>query len=610
MGQKMQMPTYADDPIYTWECDALAGGLNLADLEYMMGDAQSPRVLNMWYHNRTLCKRFGQAWFSADLGGVVLAAYPKLYKGMFVLQVGERIVTVSRDGQTITERMEGLTAQGGEFLLFANKLWYRNGAEYVVFDDETCEHVKPTVPNVVINRTPDGASGDLTDPYNLLGAGFSNTFNGDGTATAYHLTNAELDADEVTATVGTAEIKEGAGLTVDREKGIVTFETAPEKGQNNVVITAYKTAQEERDSILKCRYAATYGGQNNSRVVIGGNGTSTFYISEPLDPAYFPANGDFTVANNSGNITGFGEQYDILCVFLERSIYGLSYEFADSKGMFSTVCINPNVGCDMPGTIQMVENRLVWCNSYSGVQTMVSTQIENERNVQPISRNINGNALRPGLLQEADLKNAISCDYDGRYWLCVGKAAYVWDYGVSSYTYTGDTDADARRLSWWRFDNIIGTAFAEDDDTLYIMRENRIARFQNDFEDFGGAIHGVYQMPLRNFGLSNYLKTVIECWITARADTATRIKLKYITENEPAGTDESEDIIVPGKMWRGFLWNTFRWETVNFAKSYRRKPNKKKVFLFGLMLENDEESRDMNISALTLTWRQAKKIKS
>ena len=611
MGQKMNMPAYADEPIYGWACEALSGGLNLADLEYKLSDNQSPNVLNMWYKNRTLCKRNGQAWYSAALGADVLAAYTKLYKGMFVVHAGTRIFTVSRDGKTITERMNGLTAQGGSFLLFANKLYYRNGAEYVVFDGSTCARVMPTVPNVVINRAPDGSKGDATDPYNLMGAGFSNTFNGDGTTTVYQLTDTGLDAATVTATVGTAHYTEGDGnFSVDRAAGKVTFSTAPGAGQNNVCITAYKTAQDEINSILHCRYAATYGGQNNSRIVIGGNGTSTFFISEPLDPAYFPANNDFTVANNSGDIYGFGEQYDILCVFLERSIYGLSYEFAESKGMFSTVCINPNVGCDMPGSIQLVENRLVWCNSYAGVHTLVSTQIENERNVQPISRNINGNVARPGLLQEQGLVTAISCDFDGRYWLCVGGYAYVWDYGVSPYSYSGDTDADALRLSWWRFDNIVGRALCEDDGTLYIWRQNRMVRFQNDFEDLGGAIHGIYQMPLRNFGQNDYLKTVIECWITVRADTASRIRLKYITENDPNGEYDTEDIIVPSKMWKGFLWNAFQWTVINFAKSFRRKPNKKKVFLFGILLENDEKSRDLSISAITMTWRSAKKIKS
>ncbi|WP_283673059.1 hypothetical protein [Butyricicoccus sp. Marseille-Q5471] len=611
MGQKLAMPNYTDEPIYEWSCEALSGGLNLADLEYKLSDNQSPNVLNMWYRNRTLCKRFGQAWYTAAIGAEVLAAYQKMYKGQFVVHAGTKLFTISRDGQTVTERKDGLTAQGGSFLLFANKLYYRNGAEYVVFDGETCTAVTPTIPNVVINRVPDGSKGDLTDPYNLIGAGFSNTFNGDGEATVYQLTDKGLDAAKVTATVGTEEMTEDAGkFTVDRENGKVTFTTAPAKGQNNVVITAYRTVQDDIDSILKCKYAATYGGQNNSRVVIGGNGTSTFYISEPLDPAYFPANNDFTVSNNSGNIYGFGEQYDILCVFLERSIYGLSYEFADSKGMFSTVCINPNIGCDMPGSVQLIENRLVWCNSYAGVHTLVSTQIENERNVQPVSRNINGNALRPGLLQEQHLEKSISCDFDGRYWLCVNGRAYVWDYSVSTYNYSGDTDADALRLSWWRFDNIVGTAFCEDDGTLYILRENRMARFQNDFRDFESAIHGVYQMPLRNFGLSNYLKTVIECWITVRADTASRIRLKYITDNEPNGEYDSEDIRVPAKMWGGFLWNTFQWEVINFAKSFRRKPNKKKVFLFGILLENMEDNRDLSISGITMTWRSAKKIKS
>lgn len=609
MGVKMQIPSYADDPIYTWSCEALSGGMNLADLEFKLSDNQSPNVLNMWYRNRSLCKRFGQDWFSVSLNGEVFAVNRTLYKDKFIIHAGNNLFSVSHDGKVITEIFSGLSAQGGSFLTFSGKLYYRNGAEYVFYDGSVCKAVEPTIPNVVINRTPDGTSGSVTDAYNLFGAGFSNTFNGDGASVTYYLTEKNLDLTAVKALVGTTEISEGSGFSVNRTLGTVTFNTAPIKGQNNVKITAFKSSSDERSKILGCKCAATYGGQNNSRVVIGGNGSSTIFISEVMDPAYFPADNDFTLSGN-GNVTGFGEQYDILVVFLERAIYGLSYEFADSKGRFSTVCINPNIGCDMPKTIELIENRLVWCNSYGGVHILVSTQIENERNVQPISRNINGSVLRPGLLTESQLQNAFTVDFENRYWLCVNGKAYIWDYSIAPYMFTGSTDSDAARLSWWKFDNIRGVGFLSDDGRLFIVRDGRIIIFKNDFKDFGQGFRSVYQMPLRDFGMQNYLKTVIECWITVRSDTSSRIQIKYITENEPNGEQDSDDILVPGRLWKGFQWNSFQWLVINFAKSFRRKPNKKKIFLFGILLESNELGRDMDISALTLTWRRAKKIKS
>ena len=190
-------------------------------------------------------------------------------------------------------------------------------------------------------------------------------------------------------------------------KGIVTFKTAPADGTNNVVITAYKTDQEYIDSIKKCKFAISYGGANNSRIFIGGNGAN-YYFSDVLDPTYFPEQNYSPVGNNSGDITGFGEQYDVLVVFTNRETYGVEYQVKDDgTGYFTQVLINGRVGCDCPNTIQLIQNRLTWLTTYDGVCTMVSTSIEDERNIMPISRNVN-----PKLLKEANLKQAVSIDYD------------------------------------------------------------------------------------------------------------------------------------------------------------------------------------------------------
>ena len=49
----------------------------------------------------------------------------------------------------------------------------------------------------------------------------------------------------------------------------------------------------------------------------------------------------------------------------------------------------------------------MWVSSTEGVCTLVSTNIEDERNVRIISRNIEGGYRIKGLLQEENLKNAL-----------------------------------------------------------------------------------------------------------------------------------------------------------------------------------------------------------
>ena len=110
-------------------------------------------------------------------------------------------------------------------------------------------------------------------------------------------------------------------------------------------------------------------------------------------------------------------------------MYSISYYYdADNMARFDSRVINAYMGCDIPGSIQLVDNRLTWAHTRFGVLVLQSTVIEDERNVNVISRNINGGRRAPGLLAEQNLRNAISVVFQGKYFLIVNNNAYVWDY--------------------------------------------------------------------------------------------------------------------------------------------------------------------------------------
>lgn len=88
---------------------------------------------------------------------------------------------------------------------------------------------------------------------------------------------------------------ENTDFTVDRERGIVTFTTAPGespvKGQDNVQITASKVREDYLDAINKCTIAAVYGvGGSTDRVFLSGNAAKPGidWYSNFEDPAFFP----------------------------------------------------------------------------------------------------------------------------------------------------------------------------------------------------------------------------------------------------------------------------------------------------------------------------------
>ena len=54
----------------------------------------------------------------------------------------------------------------------------------------------------------------------------------------------------------------------------------------------------------------------------------------------------------------------------------------------------------MPGSVQLIDNRLVFANSVGGVYMIASTEGKAEENVKPLSGNVNGTSLARGLLRD------------------------------------------------------------------------------------------------------------------------------------------------------------------------------------------------------------------
>lgn len=417
------------------------GGINLRDLEYEQDINQSPNVLNMMYRNGAFGKRYGQKEYH-DFGATIYSL--GYYNDEIITHAGDKIYK----GET--QIAEGMPEKKGLFINFNGMLYFLCEKFYQY--DGTWKEVEAYIPTILINRKPDGTYSDKNEEYNLIGSGFQNHFHGDGSSKVYKLSEQNLDNKTIKVIIDGTEIT--SGFTVDYTKGEVTFTTAPAQGTNNVEITAYKTVQEDIDKVMKCTLAATYGGNNNSRLFLAGDGNSCFYYSGVADASYFPAQSYARIGNDDDDIQGFGEQYDVLMVFKSNEIYGLDYYTdEDGIGRFSSYRINSKIGCDAPNSIQLINNQLTWLSTKHGVCTLVSTAIEDERNVRVISRNIDGGYRVAGLLQEANLQNATSADYEGKYFLVANGRAYVWDYLMSPYANTGKLDADAKRLSWFLFDN-------------------------------------------------------------------------------------------------------------------------------------------------------------
>jgi len=600
----------------------LNGGINLTDSEFQLPENKTNKCLNVWYLDGELDKRWGQDYLketeSVELVGH--SAYKFLYKDFIIKHTGTKMYKQDPVTGTNTAIYTGLNDEVSKIFKYNENIYLKQSGKYVQWDGTTASDVVPYIPNVILNRLPAGG-GDLDEGYNRLGAGFANSFNGDGASTSYTLTDNPLDVTTVTCTVGGVTVVEGVGFTVNRTTGVIDFSAgsapfgAPIVGTNNVLITAYKTNQDDIDSILDCLAVEPFGGQNDNRLFFGNNGTGYYFwtgISAlGVDPTYFPYDNYNIVGLNDENITGFGRQQNSLLPIKEREVYGIDYSFDGTNGVFNSYPISNVFGSDCPDSIRTVNNNVVFVSTEFGVCLVQSTNVGNQRNVFPISRNID-----PRLLAEENLTEASALSYDGKYWLVVDDKAYLWDFFIAPYYDTGNPDDNAERLSWWYFESINAVSFVvEGSDVYYIDRTSgKTIQFitvydANQYYDFGVGYDALYRYPYRLLGDGLNEFSVIYGNIGVRGDAVTQYDVTYFTNDDLLGEVEPEPIDVGSFAWDTFAWDLFTWEVMGPLFIWPLRPSLKNIIYFAVEFSNSTGGVSMNIQSMKWTYVIKKKIK-
>jgi hypothetical protein len=592
----------------------LNGGLNLVDKEYKLPENQTPKVLNMWYKNGELGIRDGQNYLNAAevVEPICYGAYDESYLGYYIKHCGTKLYKQDVAAGVSTAIFSGLNASKSSLFKFNGKIYLKQVGHYVVWDGTAASEVVPYEPTVIINRMPTGG-GDANENYNRYGKCFKNAFITDGIAVAFTLTDIGLDATQVTASIdggNTWSLVEGTNLTVNRTTGVVTMSVAPATNTNIFRIKAYKTVQTDIDGILNCLAAMPFGGTNDNRLFIGNNGTGYFYYTgittAGVDATYFAYNNYNIVGLTDENITAFVKSFDVLTIHKESGeIYGETYSFDGTKGVFNTFPLASKGGCDCPNTIEVVNNNPVWLNSKMGVCVLAGTTVGSQRNVFQISRNID-----PRLLVEPNLDKATAIEYGGKYWLCVNDKVYLWDYFSSPYYDTGNPEESAKRLSWWYFDSINSGAWLVDDVLMYVNRDTGLTvRFADNWYDFGEKIEAIYRYPIRQMGNGIYEFDVLNGWIGVRGDTRTAYKVTYITSDDFNGDPATEQISTGSFSWSHFTWANFTWNVMGPLYNWELSPYEKGIRYFGVEFANVSAGTDMNISSMEWRYKVGKMIR-
>lgn len=427
---------------------------------------------------------------------------------------------------------------------------------------------------------------------------------------AYQLPVDAVDSVEAVTVDGVAQV-EGEDYTVDLEDGLVVFTSPPpvdEPAANNTVSITYSKANPDAlKSVMDCPYATVYGSGTHVCMVLGGcedqpnayfwNGNDSLGMNE----SYWPMSFYNLASDAEDRITGFGKQYGELIVLKERSVGKavFSVENVDDRDsiLLAYQRVNDKIGCDLPWTIQLIENNIVFCNTSGGVHIIRDSSAAYENNIEQVSRNVNGTPQRPGLLEDVrgeDVDTVCAFDDDNRYWVCAGGHVYMWDYLLSNWN----------DPSWFYQTGIVGVAYFKTVDTSYHLdRRGRVTRFGRTFSDYNGPIDKVYQFPPQFFDTYDRLKDILHCIFAVRSDTDTEIEIQYQTDYE-----ERKDLTnIRSLSWRLAPRNlAYRCLSVQkFAHVARRKPGCRHIRHFAMRLSNNTTAQDLAIISAQIYFRYA-----
>lgn len=417
------------------------------------------------------------------------------------------------------------------------------------------------------------------------------------------------DGSVVKVVVDGKELKQGTDYAVSEDLDTVVFVTPPpvhDPPVNNTVEITYSFDNPDaQNAIMDCPYAIVYGGSQSVCIVLGGceaqpnaffwNGNDSVGMNE----SYWPMSFYQLAGDAEDGVTGFGIQYGTLIVMKERSMgkAGFGIEDLDNRDSISLTYteINNRIGCDLPWTIQLVENNIVFCNTSGGVHLVRDSNSALENNVECISRNVNGTSQRPGLLHDVRVAGTdLTCcfDDDNRYWVCANGHAYLWDYLLSTW----------KEPSWFFFTNVHGVAYMRNVDKSYHLNSaGRVTVFERTFADYESAIEKVYQFPPQFFDTYDRLKDILHCIFTVRSDTDSEVKILYQTDYE-----EREDLTqIQSLSWK-LVPRNLAYRILNvqrFAHVARRKPGCRHVRHFAMRLSNNAVAQDLSIISAQIYFR-------
>ncbi len=607
--------------VYAETFQNLSGGMNLQTAPGSLRAGESPFLQNLSWQGGTLCCRRGQVALGEMLPGAVCCA-PMLWHGWLVAHVGRQLRAFKLRQESGSERnvcaeqtvlwAADFPETPGVFLPYRDSLLYKTRGAYARISwnaetdtlsgsllRDTEEGTNAYVPVIQINTDPETGAGDLYQPENRLCGDKIVRFTPREGVREYHLPVQNIDFVR-SVTVSGEPVTE---CIADIRTGVVFFAAAPTGGDNAVEIRYRKENPALFSSVMDCAAATVFGGGQNLCVVLGGCSAQpnawfwSGHTSAAMDPTYFPASQYNLAGDGADPITAFGCQQDMLVIFQASGLGRASFSLAEVSGRAQIAMnytrISEAMGCDLPGSVQLVENHLVWCSRRYGVCRLDASSAALENEVRILSRKLHGDSPRSLLrrLQTVETEQVRSADTGRKYLLVLGQEVFEWNYEIS-------TCADP---SWFYHRGIRGVGFAAAGDELYeVTAAGTVASFQRCCMDFGGPIEKILSLPPRQLGGADRQATVKSVLFHTRTEGSCNTAVVY-TCDEKRRQDPTNLVSGSWRIWpRDLTRRSLGCQS--FERTFRRHPGFHNIRHLSIRMYNNEAGMDLSLVSAQILY--------
>lgn len=416
-------------------------------------------------------------------------------------------------------------------------------------------------------------------------------------------------------------------------------------GSSNMSVTMTAPNWDDNiGSVCKNTMSIWFGGQtgglnSGSYLFMAGAEPNKMIWSDVNNPLYFPENNYVYIGSDGDKITRLAKMGNVLIVFKKHSTYCVTYgegggvtvdqlisgaviDVTAYSATFPIAMISDSVGCDLPNTVQLCRNRLVFANTNGKVYEIVTQSITNERNIFEVSKNIEKlltNEIKTikSYTSNCDIySEASAVDWNGYYILSFGgKAIFVMDYETygfaNIYSYSKTEDAQ-NRIDWYKWsaefdiknlyctDGKLGALTkgintqAENQNTLiwvcnisdekdhdsYCLNENGITR---DIVDIPCS----FATKAFTFGLPEIYKRIEQIYFGAGSTVGNEIKLSFITHRGMTG--ERTITLTPSESYNA-----------DYIKEIRELVMQNRVRLFGIKVSSYGQ---FAFDGFTINWK-------